>query len=585
MSKISDLNYSQHITLADNFKQKNEALDTWYVGMNDFARIAGGQNSRSNILSPRAFLEFLAKIFTLGYVDFSKRSNEAGRNMMAHIESSSYSKDTDGNEKMKFYMNNPEGERADLSKVKIEITLASASTKGIREGHTVIIFKQSDGSTNRYEGKSFERKDDSSLHLITNKVLACYQREANKEIARLLNNHQKLNNLQKLNNIQELNNSQKLNNSQELNNPQELNDSQELNNSQDLNNSQVSCKGSVDSTITDLLEKSLNNALLAIRNEHLLLMPHVCSESISYLLGENGILEEIDKLYELNDHGIDNDKEGNNEINDIMINLSHILIESLDDAKVNLTPVIHSMLMTFLELPYNNDVKILEWCFNKSMQYFDDFAKIEHACSVINHINFRRDQSKVAETLFFNLDKEPYKNSTELQELIWKKLVVYVNDFNLSNREKTYLIQRIFNNVESLFNKVPVSILVNDIFMNDFFMKNTEMINWYFPRLLKSYEDEKIYFDKLGYNFNNKESNKESNEEIMKNQPKDVIEEKLNNELKLRFRMMQTILKSEVNVSPFIDQQRLNTLNPPENLRIAIEKFGWKKKLSLHKLM
>ena len=28
MSKISDLNYSQHITLADNFKQKNEALDT-----------------------------------------------------------------------------------------------------------------------------------------------------------------------------------------------------------------------------------------------------------------------------------------------------------------------------------------------------------------------------------------------------------------------------------------------------------------------------------------------------------------------------------------------------------------------------
>ncbi|EFW1149136.1 DNA-binding protein, partial [Shigella flexneri] len=233
MGKISDLNYSQHITLADNFKQKNEALDTWYVGMNDFARIAGGQNSRSNILSPRAFLEFLAKIFTLGYVDFSKRSNEAGRNMMAHIEFSSYSKDTDGNEKMKFYMNNPEGERADLSKVKIEITLASASTKGIREGHTVIIFKQSDGSTNRYEGKSFERKYDSSLHLITNKVLACYQREANKKIARLLNNHQKLNN------IQELNNSQKLNNSQEL------------------NNSQVSCKGSVDSTITDLLEKAL----------------------------------------------------------------------------------------------------------------------------------------------------------------------------------------------------------------------------------------------------------------------------------------------------------------------------------------
>ncbi len=58
MSKISDLNYSQHITSADNFKPKNEVLNTWYVGMNDFARIAGGQNSRSNILSPRAFWSF-----------------------------------------------------------------------------------------------------------------------------------------------------------------------------------------------------------------------------------------------------------------------------------------------------------------------------------------------------------------------------------------------------------------------------------------------------------------------------------------------------------------------------------------------
>lgn len=532
MSKISDLNYSQHITLADNFKQKSEVLNTWRVGMNNFARIAGGQDSRRNILDPKTFLEFLVKIFTLGYVDFSKRSNEAGRNMMAHIESSSYIKNNDGSEIMKFVMNNPEGERADLSKVEIEITLSTITTMGTRQGHTAIIFQQSDGSTNRYEGKSFERKDESSLHLITNKILACYQREANKEIARLLNNHQKLNNLQKLNNIQELNNSQ------ELNNPQDLNDSQELNNSQDLNNSQVSCKGSVDSTITDLLEKALNKSLLAIRNEHLLLMPHVCDESISYLLGENGILEEIDKLYELNDHGIDNDKEGNNEINDIMINLSHILIDSLDDAKVNLTPVIHSMLVTFLELPYNNDVKILEWCFNKSMQYFDDSAKIEHACFVINHINFLCDQSKVAETLFFNLDKEPYKNSPELQELIWKKLVVYVNDFNLSNLEKTYLIQRIFNNVESLFNKVPVSILVNDIFLNDFFMKNTEMINWYFPRLLKSYEGEKNYFDNLKYDLNDEESNKE----ILKNQPDNVIKEKLNNEFKLRFRMMQLSL-------------------------------------------
>ncbi|EJC3611225.1 hypothetical protein MYX70_004956 [Escherichia coli] len=60
---------------------------------------------------------------------------------------------------------------------------------------------------------------------------------------------------------------------------------------------------------------------------------------------------------------------------------------------------------------------------------------------MINHIDFSRDQSKdfscdqskikIAETLFFNLDKEHYKNSRKLQELIWDKLVAYVNDFNL----------------------------------------------------------------------------------------------------------------------------------------------------------
>ncbi|ENQ2610271.1 DNA-binding protein [Escherichia coli] len=447
MSKISDLNYSQHITSADNFKPKNEVLNTWYVGMNDFARIAGGQNSRSNILSPRAFLEFLAKIFTLGYVDFSKRSNEAGRNMMAHIKSSSYIKNNDGSEIMKFVMNNPEGERADLSKVEIEITLASAFNNGIREGHTVIIFTQPDGSTNRYEGKSFERKDESSLHLITNKILACYQREANKEIARLLNIPQ------------------------------------ELNNSQDLNNSQVSCKDSVDSTITDLLEKPLNNALLAIRKEHLLLMPYVCNGSISYLLGEKGILKEIDGLNAVNNYLLNNKKATDNEINDIKVNLSHILIDSLDDAKVNLTPVIDSILEIFLKFSYINDVRILDWCFNKRKQYFGDSEKIKYACSVINHIDFSRDQSKdfscdqskikIAETLFFNLDKEHYKNSRKLQELIWDKLVAYVNDFNLSNQEKSRLILRLFDDVKLLFNEVPVSILVNDIFFEGFFHEAT----------------------------------------------------------------------------------------------------------------
>lgn len=548
MSKISDLNYSQHITLADNFKQKSEVLNTWRVGMNNFARNAEGQDNTRNILDPKTFLEFLVKIFTLGYVDFSKRSNEAGRNMMAHIESSSYIKNNDGSEIMKFVMNNPEGGRADLSKVEIEITLSAFTTMGTRQGHTAIIFQQPDGSTNRYEGKSFERKDESSLHLITNKILACYQREANKEIARLLNIPQ------------------------------------ELNNSQDLNNSQVSCKDSVDSTITDLLEKPLNNALLAIRKEHLLLMPYVCNESISYLLGEKGILKEIDDLNAVNNYLLNNKKATGNEINDIKVNLSHILIDSLDDAKVNLTPVIDSILETFLKSPYINDVRILDWCFNKRMQYFGDSEKIKYACSVINHIDFSRDQSKgfscdqskikIAETLFFNLDKEPYKNSRKLQELIWDKLVAYVNDFNLSNQEKSRLILRLFDDVKSLFNEVPVSILVNDIFLKDFFMKQPDFAKWYFYQLLKKYEGEQLYLNELGYVY----GNEEKTNEIVNNNPGyvvEIFEEKMGNELKIRTRMMEILRDGKINICEYINKEQLEKLNPPEDLRIAIKKLGW----------
>ncbi|HFY0726391.1 TPA: DNA-binding protein [Escherichia coli] len=548
MSKISDLNYSQHITLADNFKQKSEVLNTWRVGMNNFARNAEGQDNTRNILDPKTFLEFLVKIFTLGYVDFSKRSNEAGRNMMAHIESSSYIKNNDGSEIMKFVMNNPEGERADLSKVEIEITLSAFTTMGTRQGHTAIIFQQPDGSTNRYEGKSFERKDESSLHLITNKILACYQREANKEIARLLNIPQ------------------------------------ELNNSQDLNNSQVSCKDSVDSTITDLLEKPLNNALLAIRKEHLLLMPYVCNESISYLLGEKGILKEIDDLNAVNNYLLNNKKATDNEINDIKVNLSHILIDSLDDAKVNLTPVIDSILETFLKSPYINDVRILDWCFNKRMQYFGDSEKIKYACSVINHIDFSRDQSKdfscdqskikIAETLFFNLDKEPYKNSRKLQELIWDKLVAYVNDFNLSNQEKSRLILRLFDDVKLLFDEVPVSILVNDIILKGFFMKQPDFAKWYFYQLLKKYEGEQLYLNELGYVY----GNEEKTNEIVKKHPGyvvEIFEEKMGNELKIRTRMMEILRDGKINICEYINKEQLEKLNPPEDLRIAIKKLGW----------
>ncbi len=78
-----------------------------------------------------------------------------------------------------------------------------------------------------------------------------------------------------------------------------------------------------------------------------------------------------------------------------------------------------------------------------------------------------------------------YQNSRKLQELIWDKLVAYVNDFNLSNQEKSRLILRLFDDVKLLFNEVPVSILVNDIFLKDFFMKQPDFAKWYFYQLLK----------------------------------------------------------------------------------------------------
>lgn len=153
------------------------------------------------------------------------------------------------------------------------------------------------------------------------------------------------------------------------------------------------------------------------------------------------------------------------------------------------------------------------------MQYFGDSEKIKYACSVINNIDFSRDQSKdfscdqskikIAETLFFNLDKEHYKNSRKLQELIWDKLVAYVNDFNLSNQEKSRLILRLFDDVKLLFNEVPVSILVNDIFLKDFFMKQPDFAKWYLYQLLKDYEGEQLYLNELGYVYGNEEKTNE----------------------------------------------------------------------------
>lgn len=227
-------------------------------------------------------------------------------------------------------------------------------------------------------------------------------------------------------------------------------------------------------------------------------------------------------------------------------------------------------------MPYINDVKILEWCFNQSMQYSDDTTKIKHARSVIDHIDFNCDQSKIAETLFFNLNKEPYKNSPELQELIWEKLVVYVNDFNLSNQEKSRLILRLFDDVKLVFDKVPLSILVNDIF-EGFFMKQPDFAKWYFYQLLKSYEGEQMYLNELGYVYGDEEKTKE----IVNKLPGYVVkifEEKIDNELKIRTRMMEILRDEQINIYEYINEKQLEKLNPQGNLRIAIEKFGWNNK-------
>ncbi|EFA7654155.1 hypothetical protein CXJ77_003356, partial [Escherichia coli] len=109
-----------------------------------------------------------------------------------NIKSSSYLKKDDGSEIMRFYMNNPEGWEDDIRPVILEVRLTPPSVNGARQGRTAIIFDdvtESGKSIFRFEGTDFETKDESSLLLITNKVLACYQREINNEIALQLNNN------------------------------------------------------------------------------------------------------------------------------------------------------------------------------------------------------------------------------------------------------------------------------------------------------------------------------------------------------------------------------------------------------------
>lgn len=516
MSKISHSDYFHYVASCRNFKPKHDVLNSWCVGINNFSRIAEGQHNKRNILSPKAFLEFLAWIFTLGHVDFSESRNEAGRKMMGNIKSSSYLKKDDGSEIMRFYMNNPEGWEDDIRPVILEVRLTPPSVNGARQGRTAIIFDdvtESGKSIFRFEGTDFETKDESSLLLITNKVLACYQREINNEIALQLNNNQ-------------------------------------------MNWQAQDYK--------DFFKDALATTLSTIKQEHLLIMPHVCNEIIPDLLGEEGILEEIDNL-SASDDAFTNNKKSNDEINKIKIDLAHILIDSLDDAPVDLSPVIRSMLETFLKSPYMSDVKILEWCFNKSIEYFNAAAKIDYACDVIKNIKSGCDQSKRAEALFSLLDKEPYKNNPDLQTLIWDKLIVYVDVLNLSNQEKSHLIKRLFNNAQSVFKDVPVSILVNKVFLNDFFMKKPEMIKWYLPQLLVSYAREKRELDSLECDINNRQLTKE--------QQGQLIEEKAINELNLRTNVLVIIKNLKSALLTDFNDAYLEGRKPPEWLQDAIQNY------------
>ena len=118
---------------------------------------------------------------------------------------------------------------------------------------------------------------------------------------------------------------------------------------------------------------------------------------------------------------------------------------------------------------------------------------------------------------------------------------------------------------------MPVSILVNDIFLKDFFMKQPDFAKWYFYQLLKDYEGEQLYLNELGYVY----GNEEKTNEIVKNNPGYVVkifEEKIDNELKIRTRMMEILRDEQINIYEYINEKQLEKLNPQGNLRIAIEK-------------
>ncbi|MEL8276464.1 hypothetical protein J4V81_24980 [Escherichia coli] len=73
-------------------------------------------------------------------------------------------------------------------------------------------------------------------------------------------------------------------------------------------------------------------------------------------------------------------------------------------------------------------------------------------------------------------------------------------------------------------------------------MKQPDFAKWYFYQLLKDYEGEQLYLNELGYVY---EKKKKKNKKVKNNQVYvvKIFEKKMDNEIKIRKRMMKILRK------------------------------------------
>ncbi|MEL8427163.1 hypothetical protein J4W15_24595, partial [Escherichia coli] len=99
----------------------------------------------------------------------------------------------------------------------------------------------------------------------------------------------------------------------------------------------------------------------------------------------------------------------------------------------------------------------------------------------------------------------------------------------------------------------------------------------FFFYLFKGYEGEKKYIKEVRNVYGDEEKTKEIENKLPGYVVK-IFEEKIDNELKIRTRMMEILRDEQINIYEYINEKQLEKLNPQGNLRIAIEKFGWNNK-------